>query len=413
MEAEDKPKPENNCKHFVARKKRYCKMTVKTGQEYCGEHQKVSEITSPEETQLGLRIVCPLDRKHTCYAHNLKKHLKICNARIKAVEPYIVKDVNYKDNPNDLANDYFKLLSEFDTNEIKETVKKVDNVFKNLIEGNISEKIAEFKLVEEEISKPEFGDKTKKHLKQASSIMGILQQNNLMQPSSLYVEFGAGRGQLSYWLALATETDDKSKIIIVEKSSPKHKKDNKISRNSDKIKRIRADIGDLVLDKLDVVSEVNNIIGVTKHLCGAATDLALRCLVNTKECNDKVKGGVFTFCCHHRCRWVPYTGKVFFQENGLNTNDFIIMCGMASWATCGTGLSRTEKHINVDELKQNERDVEIGLSRSEKEEVGRRSKIILNWGRLKYMEKQGFSCKLHYYVNTSISLENVCIVFLK
>lgn len=403
---------ENKCKHFVARKKRFCKMTVKSGQEYCGEHQKISDKTSPDGNQLGLRIVCPLDRKHTCYAHNLKKHLKICNARLKTVEAYIVKDFNYKDNPND-PDDDFKLLNEFNTNEIKETIKKVDNVYKNLIEGQITEKLTEFKLIEEEMSKPEFGDKTKKHLKQASSILGLLKENNLMQPSSLYIEFGAGRGQLSYWLALATETDDNSKIIIIEKSSPKHKKDNKISRNSDKIKRIRADIADLVLDKLDTVGEINHIVGVTKHLCGAATDLALRCLVNTKQCNDKVKGGVFTFCCHHRCRWVSYTGKLFFQENSFNVDDFIIMCGMASWATCGTGLSRTEKHINVDNLRQNERDIEIGLSRSEKEEVGRRSKIILNWGRLKYMEQQGFSCKLHYYVNTSISLENVCIVFVK
>lgn len=398
-----------NCKHFVIRKKRFCKMTVKAGQEYCGEHQKPCEVSEGEK-DIRIRIVCPLDRKHTCYAHNLKKHLKICNARPKTTEPYISKDINYSDDHN-APEDFFKLLSEYGTNDIKATIKKVDNVYKKIEE--ITEKISEFKIIEDEMAKPEYGDKTKKHLKQASSILGLLKEYSLMEPMSLYIEFGAGRGQLSYWLALATETDEKTKIVIVERSSPKHKKDNKISRNSDKITRIRADISDLVLDELVMAKEATNIVGVTKHLCGAATDLALRCLVNTKQCHSKIKGGVFTFCCHHRCRWVPYTGKVFFQEHGLDINDFILMCGMASWATCGTGLSRTEKHIKGDDLKQNERDIEIGLSRSEKEQVGWMCKTILNWGRLHYMEKQGFSCKLHYYVDKSISLENNCIVFSK
>lgn len=403
----------NRCKHFVIRKKRFCKMTLKSGSDYCGEHQKVSDTTLSDASKVGQRIICPLDQKHTCYAHNLKKHLKICNARPKTIEPFVSKGINYRDVASSLEEDYFKLLNEFDVKEIKITVRKVNNVNDNLIEGQLTQKISKFQLIEEEMSKPEFGDKSKKHLKQASSILGLLCEYNLMKPNSLYIEFGAGRGQLSYWLALATNADEKSKIIIIEKSSPKHKKDNKISRHSDKIKRIRADISDLVLDKLDLVNEVNQIVGITKHLCGAATDLALRCLINTKQCNSKVDGGVFTFCCHHRCRWIPYTGKIFFQENGLDIDDFVIMCGMASWATCGTGLSRNEKHISGDELKQNERDIEIGLSRSDKEEVGRRSKTIINWGRLKYMEKHGFMCKLHYYVNSNVSLENSCIAFHK
>lgn len=402
-----------HCLHFVQKKKRFCKMTVKSGQEYCGEHKKPLESETVDGNQTELRIVCPFDRKHTCYAHNLTKHLKICNARPKAVEAYISKDINYKDEIITPINDHFKLLNQFDPVEIKHTITKVNDIFDKIIEGKITEKISKYELLEKEMSKPEFGGKSKKHLKQTSSIIGLLKEYNLMQPSSLYIEFGAGRGQLSYWLALATETDNESKILIIEKASPKHKQDNKISKNSNKIKRIRADISDLMLDKLQMVSESGQIVGVTKHLCGAATDLALRCLVNTQEYNTKIKGGVFTFCCHHRCRWMPYSGKMFFQENGLNINDFIIMCGMASWATCGTGLSRHENHLNGDDLRQNERDIEIGLSRSEKEEVGRRSKSVLNWGRLKYMEKQGFSCRLHYYVDKTVSPENACIVLFK
>lgn len=54
-----------HCKHFVIRKKRFCKMTVKSGEEYCGEHQKIVEREAADESDRNskLRIVCPLDRK--------------------------------------------------------------------------------------------------------------------------------------------------------------------------------------------------------------------------------------------------------------------------------------------------------------------------------------------------------------
>lgn len=64
---------ENNlhhCKYYVIRKKRYCKMTVKLGEEYCGEHQKLNtnldtDLTNEMEKNktLKIRVVCPLDRK--------------------------------------------------------------------------------------------------------------------------------------------------------------------------------------------------------------------------------------------------------------------------------------------------------------------------------------------------------------
>lgn len=42
------------------------------------------------------------------------------------------------------------------------------------------------------------------------------------------------------------------------------------------MQRIRADIADLVLDKLDCINDANKVVGVTKHLCGAATGMILK-----------------------------------------------------------------------------------------------------------------------------------------
>lgn len=78
-------------------------------------------------------------------------------------------------------------------------------------------------------------------------------------------------GQLTYWICKSTEQQDGISLLLVEKASPKHKKDNKLAKTTDKVQRIRADISDLVLDKLDVISKTQHIVGVTKHLCGGAT----------------------------------------------------------------------------------------------------------------------------------------------
>ncbi|KAJ8967841.1 hypothetical protein NQ317_005512 [Molorchus minor] len=399
------------CNHFVLRKKRYCKMSVKKGQQYCGEHQIASgtpnQLLIPQKSEL-----CALWIENnivTCYAHNLEKHLKICNSRETTPEAFISKGINSGDDNN--TDNTYNLLSTYSVFDIKNTVSKVNQIYKRFIEGKISKKILSHKLIEEEMSKPEYGDNTKKHLKQASAILQLLNEYDMIKPKTCYIEFGAGRGQLSYWISKATESNTGSTVLLIERASPKHKRDNKLAKTIDQVQRIRADIADLILDKVNAIGKTENIVGVTKHLCGEATDLALRCLGNIRENKDKLQGVIFSFCCHHRCRWIPYTGREFFEENQLSKDNFNIMCNMASWATCGTGLSRQKQASNeAERSKQNERDIEIGLNKEQKEDIGRKSKNIINWGRLVYLEKLGFKCALHYYVESTISLENVCVV---
>lgn len=55
-------------------------MLVVKGKEFCGEHlgESKDNATADDSSE---RIPCPLDSKHTVYAKNLIKHLKICNAK--------------------------------------------------------------------------------------------------------------------------------------------------------------------------------------------------------------------------------------------------------------------------------------------------------------------------------------------
>lgn len=52
----------------------------------------------------------------------------------------------------------------------------------------------------------------------------------------------------------------------------------------------------------------------------------------------------------------------------------------------------------------------LGLSIAEREEIGRQCKRLLDIGRLWYLESKGMSAKLFYYVDRSISLENVALL---
>ena len=95
-------------------------------------------------------------------------------------------------------------------------------------------------------------------------------------------------------------------LVLTAQSSDEYKlkEDGSVS-----VERIRADIGDLVLGKVPTVVRRGAgvpLVGVSKHLCGGATDLALRCMAQLQAEEGgagRIGGIVIALCCHHR--WVP------------------------------------------------------------------------------------------------------------
>ena len=78
----------------------------------------------------------------------------------------------------------------------------------------------------------------------------------------------------------AIDNPSSCSLILVDKASPRHKLDTRLKfeagDNNINVTRLRLDIGDLDLSGALPSSDQNNIVGVSKHLCGAATDLTLR-----------------------------------------------------------------------------------------------------------------------------------------
>ncbi|XP_066589491.1 tRNA:m(4)X modification enzyme TRM13 homolog [Prorops nasuta] len=403
------------CAFFVERKKRFCRMSVKDGKKFCGEHELFNSNTDNNinSNQKDKRIRCPLDPSHTCYELKLSKHLKVCNTKhlLNAKSDFIIKSINIEKNLTDKPQHI--PLSQLDKSLVNTIINKINIAYEKLPE--VTNAILQHKVLNNEINKEIYGKNAVKHLLQNSSLLAHLEQAGLIRDKTCFIEFGAGRGKLTYWLAQAIKDKTDSSILLVDRSSHRHKYDNKLKNEYCPItvKRVKADIADLNLFGLTEIQMARHKVGIAKHLCGAATDLTLKCLTQKIAKNSKSNsdGLVIAFCCHHRCDYTSYVGKKFFEQCNFTANEFPILCSIASWATCGTGLSKPLH--NAEEYKKfdnNENDNTINMDETEREIIGRKVKLLLNWGRIEYLKDYGFQSKLYHYVSTAVSLENMCIV---
>ncbi|XP_070136825.1 tRNA:m(4)X modification enzyme TRM13 homolog isoform X2 [Drosophila bipectinata] len=408
---------EGICSYWVPRKKRRCKMTANKGSPFCGAHAPASTLDEISgEDSCKERVPCPLDPKHTVFKRKLAKHLTICNARDQqSTLPYIIKNINSGENLPD-STDSAKLrelkLHEVPDEEFYAVIETIENLYAELIDSTITEAHSTHESLKEELSRDDYGQNTLRQLHQSSSLLGILESDQQITNDTSYVEFGAGKGQLSYHLA--TELDERhmtgSQVILIDRMSLRHKKDNKVT-NRDLVKRIRADIGDLKLSALPELKKTQRTVAFSKHLCGEATDLTLRCIQSNADGSPPVDYVLIALCCHHRCSWQSYVGRPFLQERGIGPRQFAILIKMASWAVCGTGLSRERRRAMEQAEKQEQPEENTQrLSREERERFGLQCKRLLDWGRLEYIRSQGYEASLKFYVPKDVTLENVVLV---
>ena len=97
--------------------------------------------------------------------------------------------------------------------------------------------------------------------------------------------------------------------------------------------RIRIDIADFDLIKyLTLKQEKTNprIIGIAKHLCGGATDLALTSYHKLNE--NQLLGLSMATCCHHLCDSKTYVNLDYIRnEFGITEKEFNVIVRCSSW----------------------------------------------------------------------------------
>ncbi|KAK6629621.1 hypothetical protein RUM43_003438 [Polyplax serrata] len=369
-------------------------MAPKAGKKFCVEHGGVERHVSVEDAEEeGDRMPCPYDSKHSCYVKKLRKHLKKCNSRPKDLPEYITPGINLTDSTMPTVQEVTYPISSVPEDVLLHLIERINLVYAEE-KLNCKKSILTHPCMELALSNSEMGMNTKKHLIQNSSLIKNMEGNGFLKENMTFVEFGAGRGHLGFWISQAVNEKTNCSLVLIDKASHRHKSDNKLKGVSPvSTERIRADIADVELAKVSLLRESKNaVVGVTKHLCGIATDLALRCIARGKSGGLNVAGVVMAFCCHHRCTWTSYAGKEFLLQKGFTPEEFSALCSISSWATCGSGRPRWKSAETTPEIvgEETDRYKRHGLTQEVREEIGRKCKLILNHGRLRYLEQHGF-----------------------
>ena len=149
-----------------------------------------------------------------------------------------------------------------------------------------------------------------------------------------------------------------------------------------------------------------------------------------------VKGIVVALCCHHCCDWKQFVGREFFTKRGFTPIDFYLLTHMSSWGVCGVRpgdkINTREQSASVDASSpESSPGIATIVSKSNatssnsavfpsripttyiahpKETIGLKCKRLLDIARLEYLRAHGFTSKLVYYVDKSVSLENVLLL---
>jgi tRNA:m4X modification enzyme len=424
------------------------------------------------------RISCPIDPRHSIYEADLEKHIKFKCPGLKSIgseHPWFLKDVNSgdpvsQDEEEDAepplavriaqssapeaatsAKSEFVSVPEFQLRRhrfrksvisttspevISALIKRLEGLW-TVYEPEISSELilAPISIAEDSVSPTRI-----KHATQNEAIVSHLKLAGMWDSQNLYIEWGAGNALLSHHIQQLLHTDH----IIVDRKVPKSKSDSK--RDRERIwKRLTIDIKDLVLNLVPEVSDPSkqyrNICSFSKHLCGAATDLTIRCVQQHMGNAQREDSVLIALCCHHRCSWQTYIGRTFFEDSlGLTREDFELMVRMSSWATSGEHQMGSEavegeeidsKNTNEDQenpstlenaMEGQKTGSENGASNDlsdapltleEKTLWGWRCKRLLDVGRAHYMRQIGFETKFRYYVPPSVSLENIVMVCRK
>lgn len=434
----DKPKKErkvipNQCEYFMVQKQRRCAMKRKKDRRFCSEHIKFDDTQSALEVK-DERVDCPLDQKHSVWKRDLEVHLKKCPAKpVEKPAEWFEKGWNTR-----LQNGAEHSEENGQENNLK--MHKTLGTSQKLPEKDdflrVAELIRKFSetvepLVEDIKSHPGLENwhedkENRKHIDQQSSLVAHMKAANLLSSNHFYVEFGCGRAELLRTVnacilhegkAEENQKSDSYGFGLIDRGVNRMKFDTKMVKDCEKsltsivpiVKRLRIDIEHLHLDRFLQDLPVNQVVGISKHLCGVATDLTLKLILNSETVKEKFQGLVVAMCCRHACNWrqlLPQL-RAFLREHGIaNENDFKVLKTIVTWAVCGPGsteetgkLATGLNHVS-------------GLEYTERERLGLLARRMIDVSRVsaaKTLFGPDFQVRLFTYATRATTPENSCL----
>jgi len=242
-----------------------------------------------------------------------------------------------------------------------------------------------------------------KHAVQQSSLISHM-RNIINEDEINIVEFGCGRAELSRYACLSLRNDKKiKKSILIDRGNNRMKFDKDIKLENDKIilERFKCDIKDMDLSLM--LNDHNNTLAISKHLCGSATDLTLRCM--SKIPNKKAT--VIAMCCRHACNSRDYINPEYIKNIIDESKEDIVY---EDFFKCLTKIS-SYATSSYKESEKNKNDHFTGMNVDERTEIGLIARRTIDEGRLQWCKKEwSIEGSMLKYCDYEITLENVALV---
>lgn len=245
-------------------------------------------------------------------------------------------------------------------------------------------------------------DEKERHRLQCRAIAEQLQALAAVGVGHCHVEVGAGSAGVSLALACADEGRADSHVLL-DQFLPRMKADKTLREMGAAFERHKLQLEHLDMARLQGLrgERGQQLTVVAKHLCGSATDYALRAV---SRCPTPVAAFALASCCHHRCEIGSYPNRALFERSGIGHADFSRICRMTSWAVNGHGTPAQE-----DEEGGVRFEAPDGRALGRRE-LGRLCKDLLDAGRVLYLQAMGYDAWLAEYVSAELTPENVLIV---
>lgn len=415
------------CNYIITKKNRQCGMTRRADSDFCSEHLNLMKRDIGNEKHNGridsqngrIRIPCPLDPHHSVWQDQLKKHLTKCNkfklSHINDDNIFYSKDMNSCQTTTDKID--YKLY-----------LDKVITILQSYQEKDTFEIPLKQEANEEMVRSRVNALTNQKHAIQQSSLIQnminykILNMSTSSDNSQDYIEFGCGKAEFSRYLNQVIILSNDIRPItyhLIDRASNRMKFDTKIvsdtqeftkqSKIKPHIDRIKIDIKDLKIDTQ--LKDDRTYVALSKHLCGVATDLTLRCIVNNPLLKKKLDGICIAMCCRHVCSAADYinpehikTILTKFDSDLTYAQFFTCLTKICSWAT--NGRRSDMNGTDIVEITPT-----LSMTIEERESIGLIARKIIDTGRLQWVKQNlGEDSHLLRYVDKSISLENVALL---
>eukprot|EP00747_Dinoflagellata_sp_TGD_P030740 gnl/TRDRNA2_/TRDRNA2_134833_c0_seq1.p1 gnl/TRDRNA2_/TRDRNA2_134833_c0~~gnl/TRDRNA2_/TRDRNA2_134833_c0_seq1.p1 ORF type:complete len:485 (+),score=72.96 gnl/TRDRNA2_/TRDRNA2_134833_c0_seq1:210-1457(+) len=394
--------------------------------------------------EVGERVPCPLDPNHTVFVKRLEQHLKICSKKrddlVVAQQPFYRKGANAGDGAQ----------SQVPVEPIGAASPEMQQAWADRIEAAFSRAVSETLGAamdpEELLQMSVVAEATEikhseKHEVQNAALAQLVTKCGLADNGAVIVEYGCGKGGLA---AAVLGAHPGARCVLVDRETRRHKLENKQDRRDEQVLRLRLDIVDFDLaaflaapismearpkaadfqrEALSVMSVLAStaadgkerrgpaerleelwraaselqaspwppprLLACAKHLCGGATDIALRSLRDRGSAEVAV---CVATCCHHRCDATSYINMPFLRSIGLcdTAEEFAQFVSTAGWGVGGQGGARDLP----------------------KRRLGMMSKRILDMGRMVWLrDTLGLEdARLADYISKDVTPENIAIV---